>query len=174
MLLRNFYNQLHSLFSGQTIANGLKKPDGTLVDSVSPSSTESYRLDFTFKSASTTFRTSYSSYGFVVGSGRTPVSVDDYCLESLITTAGYLSVVQSTDENGNYVWIGTFTNQATTPITIGEFGITMNCYYKYTTSTVCLVERTVLDEPITLGAGESCFISYKIGFAPTVGSFPTA
>lgn len=174
MLLRNYYNQLHSLFSGQTIANGLKKPDGTLADSVPPGNAESFRLDSTFKSAGTSFSTSYSSYGFVVGSGRTPASVDDYCLESLITTAGRLSVVQSTDENGNYVWVGTFTNHATTPITIGEFGIAMNCYYKYTTYVVCLVERTVLDEPITLGAGESCFISYKVGFAPIVGSFPTA
>lgn len=174
MLLRNYYNQLHSFFSEQTITNGLKLPDGTLANCCCPSSTQSFTIARTFTSASATARTGYSSYGFIVGSGRTPASVEDYCLESLITSSLYLSVVQSTDGDGNYIWVGTLTNKASEPITVGEIGILMSCYNKSSSSCTCLVERTVLDEPLTLGAGESGFISYKVRFAPTVGSFPTA
>lgn len=176
MLLRNYYNQLFSIFSEQVIENGLKTPDGALCASYCPSSSSNLGSSIIssirgLNSAST----SYSNRSLVVGSGSTPASVDDYTLESMITTSVSASgFSKSIDNDGNFVIIATVKNGSSSTITINEIGIPSTCYNGSSSSVVCLVERTVLDEPITLAADESCFISYKVNFAPTVGSFQTA
>lgn len=175
MLLRNYYNQLFSFFSEVVIENGLKTPDGALGASYCPSSGSNLSNSIInsirgLNGAST----SYSHRSLVVGSGSTPASVDDYRLESMITTSVSASgFSKSIDNDGNFVVVATVKNGGSSSITINEVGIPSTCYNGSSNSVVCLVERTVLDEPITLGAGESCFLTYKVNFAPVVGSFPT-
>ena len=172
MFLRNYYNQLFSLFSEQTIANGLKQLDGTVVNSACPSSSDTANGIIQAIRGLNGVANDYTARKLVLGSGNTPASVDDYKLESIITTSLSGSVSKSVDDNGNLVIVISVTNTSSAPIIVGEIGIPANCHNESTARDLCLVERTVLDEPITLGAGESCFISYKVNFAPTVGGFP--
>jgi hypothetical protein len=175
MLLRNYYNQLFSIISEQVIENGLKTPDGTLGASYCPSSSSNLSNSIINSIRGLNgVSTSYSHRYLVVGSGSTPASVDDYMLESMITTSvSSGGISNSIDNDGNFVIIANVKNNGSSTITINEIGIPSNCYNGSSSSVVCLIERTVLDEPITLVAGESCFISYKVRFASTVGAFPT-
>ena len=179
MLLRNFYNQLTTQLTGinGTIANGLKNPNGTLNSSDRASSTSDL-VTMPLVTAFTAFsgvKGSYSARYICVGSGSTPPTVDDYKLENLIKTVSGDSVKASLDGNGNCVLLVNIKNtDSGKPIVINEVGLVGKCYYSSSGYVDCLIERTVLDEPLTLGPGESGFISYKVRFAPIVGSFPTA
>lgn len=122
---------------------------------------------------STSQQVSYSSIGvaFVIGigSGSTPVTYDDYNLETPITSGITLvsasgTLISQTDVDSahhvksqrNY----TINNSSSSNITISEFGI----YLPYEVSSspaVCLAYREVLDSPVTLAPSESFIISFS-------------
>ena len=107
----------------------------------------------------------YNDYGysnFVVGSGTTPVSEDDYCLESEITTLKAVAVTTSRDYvNATVTFTKTMTNTASDPIVVSEIGIVFLCQYSTSsgggsgTAFPVLAYREVLDTPVTVGAGET-------------------
>lgn len=107
--------------------------------------------------------------GLYFGSGTTPATKEDYTLESPITSG--LSIVNGDFhiENGvsgqysisrDYV----VTNTSENDITISEIG----CFGGWPLGTSeyhqVLWERTVLSSPITIPAGESKAVTYKITF----------
>lgn len=104
---------------------------------------------------------------WVVGSGTTPVSLEDYCLESEITTLSCSAVNVSYDPvNGTVTYDKIMKNTSSEAITVSEIGIVSPMRY-YTaanstnTGTVfpVLVYREVLDTPITAAAGETFTVS---------------
>lgn len=124
-----------------------------------------------------------SPFGVYFGSGTTPASKEDYTLESIITSG--LNITNSSapavvnPASGKYVVSADFIvrNTSAEDITICEIGIftpvsTMNSNYEALVSTTYgtfLMERTVLDEPITIPAGEAKMITYAIEFNQTTG-----
>lgn len=118
------------------------------------------------------FATSYNASGICVGSGNTPPTEDDYRLESIITSgiSGSVSYNFGADENDNpyIIYNVIINNTSSNEITINEIGIvqTVQCTNKKgassTSSCRCLIDRTVLDEPVTIPAGDSKAIIYKI------------
>lgn len=126
--------------------------------------------------SSVSLRTSGGTYSYPtigIGSGGTQPSASDYCMESLITTisgtitaSGVLSVNNGTLTKELIVSI---VNTASSDITVREVGITMPIGRVSSSSTDtgsltadCLMDRTLLDEPITIPPGESASISYTL------------
>lgn len=114
---------------------------------------------------------SYSGLWF--GTDSTPATEDDYNLGGKITsglsfTSG--STVVGKEAEGKYVATVSHgvKNTSSTPINIYEIGLVAPCPTATSSSSpntkYFLMERTVLSEPISLGAGEEKIITYKITF----------
>lgn len=102
------------------------------------------------------------------GSGTTPATVDDYKLESAyvsgLTIISTTSIKQSLKDNvitREYSYI--LKNTTSTDKVIGEIGLFYQSYYGSTsTSAKFLVERTVLDEPVTIAPGGTGTVVYTL------------
>lgn len=119
-----------------------------------------------------TIATSASSAGFCVGSGTTVATENDYTLVSQITSGISASVVTNPylDSNGDPCvdFDLTITNTGSTPLTIAEIGYKQNIYCttaQGSTSAsyrLCLLDRTVLDQPVTIQASDYAVIRYTL------------
>lgn len=113
-----------------------------------------------------------SSYGIRLGTGTTAPTENDYSLESVITSGLSASVNSSSIRNssGNIetIFAVTVTNTSTSDITIGEIG-----YYGLqpmhtsegsaaSSNYAIMYDRTLLNAPVTIGAGDSATINYRI------------
>lgn len=119
-----------------------------------------------------TATSSSGSCGVLIGSGSTPATREDYKLESQITSGisalnTYSVPVIAVDENGVCTVSTSFALKNTTEedITIREIGV----YAWVNTSSGSayahiLLERTVLDQPITIKPGLAKVLTYKITF----------
>lgn len=113
--------------------------------------------------------------GVYFGSGSTPANKADNKLESLITSgltiASPSAFTESNDGNGKYEFSASYvlTNTSGVEMNIYEVGFVLpifnasSTYYHPT-----LVERTVLDEPVTIPAGGTKMVTYKITFNQTL------
>lgn len=97
--------------------------------------------------------------GIYIGTGDTAPTPDDYTLESPLTSSsvsrtGGSSASAILDENNNVIGvrkIATYQNITSNNIVVREIGTFWQTYYSTPTSTkLFLIERTVLDEPVTL------------------------
>lgn len=106
----------------------------------------------------------FSSYsGVKLGTGTTPPTIDDYTLSgSAISTTNLSSSCSwsaSVDEDGaTYTSVFTITNNKSNDITISEVGLFMSDG----TNFPYMVERTVLDSPVTIPAGGVGQVTYTI------------
>lgn len=162
MVTRNWYNGLKSQTMGVVIPNGYTQVGGTKQPTSSESNQNAaYNIIWAFRQRNFTLKISGGfSPGIIVGSGTTPPTIDDYKLESMITAGLSASVVaQGTD---SYIRILTITNTSDHDITISEIGTLGVGYYNQSTSFPMLVDRTVLDTPVTIPAGGIGKIEYEI------------
>lgn len=116
-----------------------------------------------------------TSGGVVIGSGSTPAQESDYWLSNQITSGfdGYVSDAHQTDNDGNHgiVLSVIITNTGSSNLTIGEVGYSLRVLssvheggdssYASMLRNV-LIDRTVLDSPITIGAGQAAIIDYVL------------
>ena len=107
--------------------------------------------------------------GVRYGTGSSPATADDTDLESVIPSQS-LNVVMPTEATVNftsaymeYTTTISVKNLTSAAITISEIGLFLGTY-KSSSTTSFLVDRTVLDEPITIPAGQSKQITYTIRF----------
>ena len=103
----------------------------------------------------------------VVGSGTTPATMEDYKLENPITsglaTYSVSRNVTFAKEYSEAVWTLTLSNTSSAPITVSEIGyVTAFTSGSASTTQYALTDRTVLDTPITIPAGESRTLTYSI------------
>lgn len=125
MLLKNYFNYVSLLFDNRRVP---------MVDMKGNSVTVSSLL--------------YSSKKCVVGSGRTAAKVDDYALEAEVnglTTTFNINVSDSGTKIVNII-----SNLTSETVTISEIGIACGI----DTSTLYLMTRTVLEEPLVLEVGD--------------------
>lgn len=165
MVLRNWYNAVKAFRAGVVIPRGLNG-----------ASDMGYYHSGNYWSTLSTLR--YSSViwdtnnsGILLGKGTTKATIDDVRLDSQITTGLSVSVSTSVDDNYDRVLSLLVTNNSSEPITIGEIGMQGWVYTgnNTTSSAYCLVERTVLDNPVTIPAGGIGQVTYTIRF-----NYPTA
>lgn len=126
------------------------------------------------------FTTENNGNGLFFGSGSTPATKADYKLESPITSGLRITnpynLVWSDDGNGKHTAIADLIvrNTSEAEINIHEIGIftplsqTSSDSVSGCTFNNVLMERTVLDEPVTIAPGESKLVTYKITFNHTV------
>ena len=116
-----------------------------------------------------------TSSGISVGSGSTPATENDYKLENIITSglsASSTTETRALDNDGNPYLYYTFilTNNSASNITIAEIGyaqiLTTTSAYNTTTGIATqrafLLDRTVLDNPITILPNGSAAIRYEL------------
>ena len=100
------------------------------------------------------------------GNGTTPATVNDYKLESPITSNITVANPSSTttEQTDNYIlWTVTFGVKASVETTISEIGLFSKAHMAGGAAET-LVDRTVLETPITIPAGQSKQITYTIRF----------
>jgi hypothetical protein len=104
--------------------------------------------------------------GVVFGTGTTPATFDDYTLlgEVVKTVSFNTTTTREVDDSGSTATaVYTIINNETTDVTIGEIG--MFCFYytgQASTGGQILLERTVLDEPVTIPANGVGQVTYTV------------
>ena len=109
--------------------------------------------------------------GVSFGTGTTPATVSDYFLESIL---GDTQISVSAPSSISFNKLDTYeeytvtfgvTNKTADAIAISEIGLTAMPYSPYSgNNQYALVDRTVLDTPVTIPAGQSKQITYTIRF----------
>jgi len=172
-LLRNFALMLRGLMAGNiagVVSNSywnikvkVTATDGTTFDYPNLPSYDDAKNAPSAMEASALERT--DKYGVVVGTGSTPVTRDDYKLESQVPNGfadGQLVHGKTTveDVDGDppssvFRIIRTFTNEGSTTITIYEIGLIVKAQDKYV-----LIARDVLDTPQDVPAAATLTVRY--------------
>ena len=104
--------------------------------------------------------------GVSFGIGTTPATTSDYCLESILGSTQISVSVPSAvsysrgDAFDEYSVSFGVTNKTAEAITISEVGLIASP----SSTNYVLVDRTVLDAPVTIPAGQSKQITYTIRF----------
>lgn len=114
------------------------------------------------------YNSTTSSQNVDFGIGTTPATVNDYKLENKIVTGikvAYPSSVTTEQTDSHILWTVTFGVTASVEVTISEIGLKSRAVTgDGGSSSTVLVDRTVLDTPITIPAGQSKQITYTIRF----------
>lgn len=108
--------------------------------------------------------------GISLGTGTTQPTLDDYTMEERITAGLSASVVRTVgEEDGSpyVVYDLTVTNTSARAVTVTEIGYQQNILSAVSESgsagnAVHLLDRTLLDEPVTIPAGQYAVIRYKL------------
>lgn len=102
------------------------------------------------------------AHGVAFGTGRTPPTTDDYTLSGDLVSGIVISAALSyefQDDGMVYKSVYAITNNNANAITIGEVGL-VTCTYAY--DFPVLVERTVLETPVTIEPGGIGKVTYTI------------
>lgn len=161
MLTKNFYSMLNMMFTARTV--DAKKPSGVETSMYYNASAAAFPHAFREMRK---FAADPNSEGVSFGTGTTPPTVNDYSLEATISsglTVATPSVTTVTQTDSYLEATVTFGVLASVETTITEIGYKMVCSVP-SGSDAFLVDRTVLDEPITIPAGQSKQITYTIRF----------
>lgn len=170
MFTRNWYNHIANVISYNTLLNY------KTVTGVEYKATSGPQMEIGSTSTNTIGphmgnpQNSFNGSGGVVfGTGTTAPTVEDYKLSGdLITNLSALAnVTVEGDDNGVTITaIYTITNTGADSFTIGEVGIVTNLHYNYFSSNSDsfkgLIERTVLDSPVTIEADGVGQVTYTI------------
>ena len=164
MLTKNFYSYIRADFSESTTAATFTKTDG-ITNTVTLSS------DYPPFKVMNTWAKSITATGVSFGTGTTPATASDYVLESIlddkkinVSTPSSISFSRY-DTYEEYTVTFGITNKTADAIAISEIGLTAMPYSPYNGNNVfALVDRTVLETPITIPAGQSKQITYTIRF----------
>lgn len=100
-----------------------------------------------------------------LGTGTTAATAEDYWLETQNDNLTCSSAVASETDSNTKAYTFTFNNPTNAGITIKEtaLGIKLDTNVLSENSSIML-DRTVLDNPITFSPGETKAITYEIGF----------
>lgn len=109
--------------------------------------------------------TAYNKIFCRLGTGTTAATEDDYWLETQDDNLTCSSAVAFETDINTKAYTFTFTNPTNSNITITEtaLGIKLDTNVLSENSSIML-DRTVLDTPITFRAGETKAITYELGF----------
>ena len=162
MLTKNFYSYMNVAFSAAGKTVPFVKPDGT---------TENLRYSnsYTPFAVMNKWSANNNGYGVSFGTGTTPATVSDYSLESSLNgtkiRVSYPNSVSDSRDATFDMYSVSFgiTNITDEAITISEVGLIIGATSGTSNYTV-LVDRTVLDAPVTIPPHETKHIAYTIRF----------
>jgi hypothetical protein len=123
------------------------------------------------------FTLSASSAGISIGTGSTAASEDDYNLEATITS-GVNVVLTGTSYGAENPWFPyikydlTITNTGANPLVVTEVGYKQTFLTSQilgsgrTESSILLLDRCVLDTPVTIAPGDAGIVTYRLQTNP--------
>lgn len=163
MLTKNFYSFMGSALSGSSTSARFILVDGSgYTAPITTSDTPPF-------SAMNNWSYSVEKKGVSFGTGTTPATASDYVLESILDNTKINVSVPSAvsysrgDTYDEYSVTFGVTNKTADAITISETGLAV-ALSNYSGAKYALVDRTVLDTPVTIPAGQSKQITYTIRF----------
>ena len=164
MLTKNFYAYIRADFSESNTAATFTKTGGSKVTVALSNDDPPFKV-------MNSWAKSITGTGVSFGTGTTPATASDYVLESIlgdnkinVSTPSSISFSRY-DTYEEYTVTFGVTNKTADAITISEMGLTAMPYSPNSGSNYfVLVDRTVLDTPITIPAGQSKQITYTIRF----------
>lgn len=168
MFVKNFYRIMarnYFAYNNQNAINiqvadgGSMSPMNIVCDTFSYNSAKYPYLGTVVKSYS-------GGGGILFGNGNTPVTVDDYKLSGDVISTITATVAVTwdyTDDGCSGTAVCTLTNTGSSAITIAEVGLFAG--FTSNNNMNVLIERTLLDEPITIPAGGIGKVTYTITFA---------
>lgn len=173
MLLKNYYMAISACMEGGgsstenkvTSYSGGKVKISNFTDGVrylTPTKSD-YAYFASITRMSTAIGNSYP--GIIIGTGDTAPTIDDYCLSGdLISTfASSVTTSFAADENGSTLTaLCTITNSGSKSFTIREVGLYGKANGSSVATDACLIERTVLDAPLTIEPGGVGQLTYTI------------
>lgn len=194
MLLNNFYALFQNVFNWDSnnnssmtpLTTNLRSMDGTQISTLSLEKQRTFYsgilsygcYGFPFSTSSpwywSTTGSSISGAVLYYGSGTTPVTKQDYCLENCMTTSpgtGSCTLVSSgVNSQGHIATTYKIQFIASSDITISEIGLGIVCGYVYGYEThqpnywnkMLLLDRTLLDSPLKVSAGDAGIIQYTL------------
>ena len=174
MFTKNWYilQSLHMLADSKQQLTDLKPLDW---DGQSKTKYYPYKTSVSIQAAINSIKTDSANHvqGVLFGTGDTPASLDDYKLagDMIQNIAATISKTYSYSEaQPSLKAVYTITNNNAAAITIKE--VALNVQYTRTSSggtSGCVIDRTVLDTPVTIPAGGVGQVVYTITF-----NYPTA
>lgn len=172
MFLKNWYKLLGEYFSGSIVKPTIKTAAGTDVTIVVSQANLQFASNYSHYSCPSMYNVrdelEQALGGVVFGDGNTPVTVDDYTLSGNVITGLSASAgvsIENTEEYTEYTAVYTIPNTGSEDITIKEIGLFFSTQQSSALATKILIERTVLDEPLTIPAGGVGQITYTIKLA---------
>ena len=164
MLTKNFYAYIKASFSGTNSMATFTKTDGT-------TGTVTVNADYPPFKVMNNWAKSTTGTGVSFGTGTTPATASDYFLKSILSNTQINVSTPSSisfsryDTYEEYTVTFGVTNKTADAITISEMGLTAMPYSPNSGNNYyALVDRTVLDAPVTIPAGQSKQITYTIRF----------
>lgn len=111
-----------------------------------------------------------SQTGIALGSGTTPPTINDYCLENALidqSISSYSASVTVNESDNSVKNLITVQNTGSSAITIAEVGLWgLDNTTSASISNRFLFERSVLDTPVVIQPGGAGVIEYTISFTP--------
>lgn len=166
MLTNNFYQAMRSYMSGKTLGSVLKTKANTTIDCYFDMTSVSFGNPVSVFSSQTV---STGGSGIAFGTGNVPPSLDDYWLSGdSISTISILARSANTSFGDGSLRISsdlTVKNTSSTDtIVINEMGFMAYVYTAKSSGGYVLVDRTVLDTPLTLAPGEQGVITHTLNW----------
>lgn len=168
MILKQYYDLVKSFILNKSITiypNGQAATSVVLISGSDAWDDVGYTLCLRHNFERCTSSTSTNGK-ILFGSGITPVSENDVWLENQLTTGISTSITKTVVNDEIVTKYLTITNTSDSDIVIGEVGYAS--YHVYVSSTnrpsICLLDRTVLAEPITIPPGGVGRIEYSMDF----------
>ena len=171
MFTRNWYKILGQVMSNSSADTDYITYSGNTHTQVNTISDDCLKLGNTnttnyYSATMRVVRTSLGSCGGVLfGTGTTQPTIDDYKLagDIISTISASVSYTRTvTEDSTTFQCVYTINNSGTEEITIGEIGLIGGC--DSSAARRILVERTVLDSPVTIPAGGVGQVTYTINF----------
>lgn len=172
MLTKNFYNYIYSVAMQKTFTGNTMPGNKTTMNYTNVSALSFYAP---FECMFQHYVASSSAIGTILfgthfGSGTTPATIDDCCLENVLNDSTlavtYPSSTSFSELEDCHEYTATF---GLTPkkdaVTISEVGL----FFGDSSYGVFMADRTVLEEPITINPGETKQLTYTIRM-----NYPTA
>ena len=160
MLTKNFYSYMKAKLQNVTTEFTIK--NGELITYAPASDNPPFAV-------MNKWSASVNEMGVSFGTGTTPATASDYALESVlsgtqISVAAPSAVSYSRgDAFDEYSVSFGVTNKTSDAITVSEVGLTAKTHPNFNNA-YTLVERTVLDTPVTIPPHETKHIAYTIRF----------
>ncbi len=166
-------------FNFTKISNSIIDIDGTTYSAGWVTGTGGGAAYFPTTSLGNPSEYSFRSDGIIVGSGDTPVTIDDYMLDQQIPngsstgslTYGSLVVSQDTNDStsAQITITQTFINNTTSTIEIKEIGLLQ---YGSSSSGSLLTMRDILPSPVNIGSGSTLTVNYRLKTVLDTGTDP--